>query len=66
MQNFHVVSRAFQALSSGALLFAVSLIFCTGKIFTEAVFAFNLQLQYIGLNLQNNQVHHSKEPKILV
>ncbi len=36
------------------------------KLFTETVFAFNLHFQHIGLNLQENQVHHSKECKILV
>jgi hypothetical protein len=65
MQNIHVVSRPeFHVLSNGALASAVSLILCTGKWtkhFTEADLAFNLHFQHIGLDLQENQVHHSKE-----
>jgi hypothetical protein len=70
MQNVHVVSRPkFPVLSNGALPFAVSLILCTGKWrkhFTQTVLAFNLHFQHKGLNLKENKVHHSKEPKILV
>jgi hypothetical protein len=36
------------------------------KHFTETVLAFNLHFQHIGLNLQENKVHHSKEREILV
>ncbi len=53
----------FHALSNGALVFAVSLILCTEKLiklFTETVLAFNLHFQNIGINLQENKVHHSK------
>ncbi len=70
MQNVHVVSRPeFQVLSNGAIGLGVSLVLCTGKwieLFTETLLAFNLHFQHIGLNLQENQVHHSKEPKTLV
>jgi hypothetical protein len=65
MQNVNVVFKpGFPAFSNGALVFAVSLILCTGKWikpFIEIVFAFNLHFQHIGLNLQEKQVHHSKE-----
>ncbi len=73
MQNVHVVSRPeFHVLSNGALVFPVSLILCTGKwilkLFTETVLAFNLHFQHmeLGLDLQENQMHHSKEREILV
>jgi hypothetical protein len=36
------------------------------KTFTETVFAFSMRFQHIGLDLQENQAHNSKEPKILV
>jgi hypothetical protein len=69
MQNFHVVSRAkFNALSNGALGFAVSLILYTGKwinLFKEIVLAFKLHFQHIGLNLEENQVHHSKKSEMV-
>jgi hypothetical protein len=71
--NVRVVSRPkFHVLSNGALVFAVSQILCTGKlikIFPETVFAFHLHFQHmlsIPFNLQENQVHHSKDRKILV
>ncbi len=54
---------------NGVLGFDVSLLLCTGKwskLFTEALLALNLHFQHLGLNLQENQVHHSKDPKILV
>jgi hypothetical protein len=35
------------------------------KLFTETVLAFNFYFHHIGLSLQENQVHHSKEPKTL-
>jgi hypothetical protein len=65
-KSFHGVSAPkFRALSTGALLFAISLILCTGKwieLFRENEdLAFNLNFQHIGLNLRENQVHHSKE-----
>ncbi len=44
-------------------------ILCAGKwikVFTKTVFEFNLHFQHIGLTLQENQVHHSKERKLLV
>jgi hypothetical protein len=44
-------------------------ILCAGKwikLFTKTVFEFNLHFQHIGLTLQENQVHHSKERKLLV
>jgi hypothetical protein len=70
MQNFHAVSiPEFPALSNGALVFAVSLILCTGKwtkLFTETVVVLNLHFQHIGLKLQENKVHHSKKHKISV
>jgi hypothetical protein len=47
-----------------SLFFAVGLILFTRKfykLFTGTVLAFNLYFQQIGLNLQENQVHHSKE-----
>jgi hypothetical protein len=51
MQNVHVVSTPkFDVHSNGALVFAVSLILCTGKWikhFTETVLAFNLHFQHI-------------------
>jgi hypothetical protein len=53
------------ALSNGALVSGVSLILCTGKwkkIFTETELAFNMHFQHKRLNLQEKQVHHSKEP----
>jgi hypothetical protein len=69
MQNVHVISRLFHVFSNSALDFAASLILCTGKwikLFTETLLAFNLHFQQIGLNLQENQVHHSKKRKILL
>jgi hypothetical protein len=70
MQNIYVASRPkLYVLSNGALIFGVSLILYTGKwikLFTETVLAFNLHLTYIRLNLQENQVPHSKESYILV
>jgi hypothetical protein len=67
IQNIHVVSRLkFHVLSNCVLVFDVSLILCTGKwikLFTETVLAFNLHFQHIGLNIQEKQVHHSKERK---
>ncbi len=70
MQNFHVVSRPkFHALSNGELAFALSLILCAWKwikLFTEIVLGVNLHFQQLGLNLNENQVHNSKEPYILV
>jgi hypothetical protein len=70
MQNAQVASiQKFHVLSNGALVFAVSLILCTGKwrkLFTEALLAFNLHFQHMGLNLQENKVHHSQEREILV
>jgi hypothetical protein len=50
MQNVNVVSRPFHVLSNGALVFAVSLILCTGKwikLFTEKELEFNLYFQHI-------------------
>jgi hypothetical protein len=68
MRNVRVVSRPkFYVLSNGALVFGVSLVLCTGKwiqLFTETVLAINLHFQHIKLNLQENQVYHSKELKI--
>jgi hypothetical protein len=65
MRNIRAVFRLkFHAQSNGALVFAVGPILCTGKwmhLFTETVLAVNLPFQPIGLNLQENQVHHSKE-----
>jgi hypothetical protein len=67
MQNVNIVTRPkFHVISNGGLVFGVSLILilCRGKwtkIFTETVLASNLYFQHIGLNLQENQVHHSKE-----
>jgi hypothetical protein len=65
MQNVHAISRLFHVLSNGALVFTISLIIlCTGKwieLFAETLLAFNLHFQLIGINLQENQVHHSKE-----
>ncbi len=70
MQSGHVASSLnFHAVVNGALVFAVGPIFYTGKwitLFTETVYAFNLLFQQIELNLQEYQVHHSKERKILV
>jgi hypothetical protein len=67
MRNVHVVSRLkYHVLSNGALVVGVILILCTGKLsklFTEALFAFNIHFQHIELNLQEIHVHHSKEPK---
>ncbi len=31
------------------------------QLFTETVLAFNLHFEQLGLNLEENQVHHSKE-----
>jgi hypothetical protein len=48
-------SPEFPALSNGALVFADSLILCTGKWtkrFTKTVLAFNFHFQQLGLNLQ--------------
>jgi hypothetical protein len=65
-----LISRPkFHVLSNGDFVSAVSLILCTGKrnkLFTETDLAFNLHFQYKGLNLRENQVHHSKERKVLV
>jgi hypothetical protein len=72
MQNVSVVSiPKFHVISIGALGFAVNLILCTGKwmkLLTETVLAFNLHFQHIGLrsNLQENQVRHSKDRKMMV
>jgi hypothetical protein len=71
MQKVHVVSRPkFIVLFTGANFFGVSLILCTGKwiqIFTETLLAaFNVHFQPIELKLQENQLPHSKEPKMLV
>jgi hypothetical protein len=70
MLSVHAVSSPkFHVLSNGALAFGVSLILCTGKWikhFTETVLAFNLHFQQLGLNLDENKVHHSKERTILV
>jgi hypothetical protein len=70
MQNVHVLSRSvFHFLSNGALFFAVSLILCTGKIDAairrdcaciQPPFSANIT------NLQENQVHHSKDREIKV
>jgi hypothetical protein len=38
----------------------------TDKKFTETVLAVSLHFQHIGLNLQENQVHHSKEHKTVL
>jgi hypothetical protein len=70
MQNVHVVSKPeFHVLSNDALVTAVSLILCTGKwirLFTETLLAFNLHFQHIGLDWQEDKVHHWKERKILI
>jgi hypothetical protein len=70
MQYVHVVSRPkFHVLSNGAVVFDVTLILCAGKwikLFMETVLAFNHHFQHIELNLNENQVHHSKERTILV
>ncbi len=58
----------FHVLSNGALVFAVSLILCTKKwvkLFAKTVIAFNSILAY-RTDLTENQVHHSKEPSILI
>jgi hypothetical protein len=51
--NVNVVSSPkFHVLSNGALVFALSLILCTGKwiqLFTDIVLAFSLHFQHIGL-----------------
>jgi hypothetical protein len=71
MQNVNVVSTnitEFYVLSNSALVSAVILILCTGKWikpFTKNVRAFNLHCKHIGLNLQENKMHHSKERKTL-
>jgi hypothetical protein len=69
-QNVTFVSRPnFHVLSNGALVSGASRRLCTGqwgKLFTEPVPTINLHFRYIGLNLQENQVHNSKEQKILV
>jgi hypothetical protein len=69
MQNVTVIfGPKFHVFSNGGLIFAVSLILCTGKwigLFTEAVLAFNAHFQHIGLNLLE-KVLHSKECSILV
>jgi hypothetical protein len=64
MQNLNVASTIRHDFSNDAISFAVGLLLCTGKwikLFIEAVLVFNLHFQHIGLNLQENQVHHSKE-----
>ncbi len=70
MHNVNVVYEPkFPVLSNGALVFGVSIILCAGKwiqLFTETELAFNLHLQHIGLSLQEIQVQHSKERKVLV
>jgi hypothetical protein len=56
-------------LSNGAIVFAVSLILCTRKLiklFTETLLSFNYHFQHIGINLQENKSHHSKERNILI
>ncbi len=56
-------------LSNGAHVFGVSLILCAGKwiqLCYATMLAFNLNFQHLGINLQENQVHRSKERKILV
>jgi hypothetical protein len=63
------LDQKFHVLSNGVLVFTLSPITCTEKCiwaFTETGIAFNLHFQQQGLNLRENQVHHSKEPKILV
>jgi hypothetical protein len=65
MQNFLVVPRqTFHVLSNGVLGFLYVYVLCTGtcrKLLTETVLPINLHSQHIGLNLQENKVHHSKE-----
>jgi hypothetical protein len=65
MQNGDFVSiPKFHVLSNDALVFAVSLIFCTGKwikLFTETVLAFNLHFQHKRLNLHQNKLHLAKD-----
>jgi hypothetical protein len=64
----NIVSRPkFHVIPNGALVFAASPIFCTRKwieLFTETLLAFSLHFQHIGLNLEENKVHYSKESKI--
>jgi hypothetical protein len=68
--KLHVASRPeFHVLSNGALDFAVSMKLCTGASDISihrncTLLAFNLNLQHIGRNLQENQVDHLKERKI--
>ncbi len=69
MQNINVVPKPKNILSNDAIVLAVSLILWTGKwikLFTETVFAPNIHFQHIGLKLQENQVHYSKERKFFV
>jgi hypothetical protein len=70
MQNVHVVSRPkFHVFSNGALVFGVSLILAYREM-DSTIYGrracVNLRFQHIGLNLQENQVHHSKESKIMI
>jgi hypothetical protein len=64
---FFVVSRrTFHAISTGALVFGVSLILYTRiKLFTETALAVTLHFQHLSLNLQENHVHLLKEPKMI-
>ncbi len=69
----HVIPRPeFPVLSNGngALVFAVSVILFLGKRVLNTIHGksacINLHLQHTELNLQENQVHHSKERKMLV
>ncbi len=70
MHNVNVVSRpTFYVLSNGAIFFVVSLTLCTVKwikLFKETGLAISLHFQHIGFNLQENQVHHSKEAYIFL
>jgi hypothetical protein len=69
MQNNNVVSKPeFHVLSNSSLDFTASLILYIGKwikSLIETVLAFNLHFQHIGLNLQENQVNHLKESKMV-
>ncbi len=67
MQNAHVPRPEFNVLSNsnGAIVFTASPILRTGnwiKPFAGIVLALNLDFQHLGLNLQENQMYHSKEP----
>jgi hypothetical protein len=67
VQNVTAVSRpGFNALSNGELVLAVGLISCTGKLsklFTEAVLAFHLPFQHIGLYSRKIKVTIRKSGK---